>query len=99
MTVFVPVTREAHPLQSVACQASRRDEASTASEFILVKLEMPSCKPFRAMLAWWKARFRVSVDCEIQARWEAEKARMECMTKGCEAAMLRNLNPVRHLQF
>lgn len=53
---------------------------------------MPSCKPFKAILAWWNARFRVSFDWEIQAKWEAENARIECRTNGCEAAMLRNLH-------
>jgi hypothetical protein len=90
ITVLVLVTSEAQPLQSVACQARRRDAANTASEFSLVKLEMPSWRPFKAMLAWWNARLRVSDDCEIQARWEAEKARIECITNGLEAAMLRN---------
>jgi hypothetical protein len=50
------------PYQSVACHANRREDASTASEFNFVKLVMPSCKPFKATLEWWKARFRVSVD-------------------------------------
>jgi hypothetical protein len=94
ITVLVLVTSEAQPLQSVACQARRRDAANTASEFSLVKLEMPSWRPFKAMLAWWNARLRVSDDCEIQARWEAEKARIECITNGLEAAMLRNLRLV-----
>jgi hypothetical protein len=80
--------------QSVACHARRREEASTASEFIFVKLVMPSCKPFRAMLAWWNARFRVSFDWEIHARCDAENARMECITNEWDAAMLRNLGSV-----
>jgi hypothetical protein len=35
--------------QSVACHARRSEEASTASEFIFVKLVMPSCKPLRCL--------------------------------------------------
>lgn len=34
---------------------------------------------------------RVSDDCEIHARWLAEKARMACMTNGEKDAVLRNL--------
>jgi len=54
--------------QSVACQASSKDDARTASELALEKLAMPSWRPFNATPPWWKARLRVSVDCDIQAR-------------------------------
>lgn len=78
----------------MACHDSSNEEAKIASEFALEKLPIASWRPLRAIPPWAMARFRVSVDCEIQARWEAEKARMECMTKGYEEAMLKNL-PIR----
>lgn len=37
------------------------------------------------------AMLRVSDDCEIHAKWLAEKARMACMTKGEKDAVLKNL--------
>lgn len=75
----------------MACHDRRSEEANTASELALEKLPMASWRPLSAMPPWAMARFRVSVDCEIQAKCEAEKARMECMTKGYEDAMLKNL--------
>lgn len=77
--------------QSVACQASKSDDASSASEIGFVKCAMPSCRPLRAILAWWNARSRVSLDCEIQARCDAENARIECITKAWDAARPKNL--------
>lgn len=45
------------------------------------------------------AMLRVSDDCEIHARWLAEKARMACMTNGEKDAVLRNLSVVQQRPF
>lgn len=89
--MVIPVCNDAQLCHSVVCHDNRVEAARIASQLSFEKVPIALWRPLIAVPRWKYASCLVSWFRVIQARWAADRARIELMTNSLDKAIARKL--------